>query len=197
MRSISINAFDTSSIDNAISWLGTYKKYIELGANMVTDECADAGCEIAQQYLDEGAADAAGNGEFDITDLDMWVEKRDDMSASYHAPGDTVWIEFGTGVSNNPSGYGSFPHDTASFVSSDRPSAASLGMDAIGKWSNRDMSKFHDHSQGFYNSWVYNSATTGRPEVTFGIPCNPFMVRSVAELIPRIGEIVKRAFRLK
>lgn len=93
-KEISINIFDTESIENAISELDAYKKEIETKRDKLVSELANMGASNISAGFNESVPD----GEYDVS---VAVEPNvvTDGKATIKANGKSaLFIEFGTGV---------------------------------------------------------------------------------------------------
>ena len=160
---INVNPFRKSSIDRAIKELESLKYVLKI----MPDAYVDAICERFNEILEsEAPEDAKG----------MWVfEKQDTENGKvgvFRFRGEVEFIEFGTGI------VGKENHDGANMDWAERLPPPYTGYES-GHYINL---KTHEWRYRDGNKWI----------VTKGREADPFIYRSVQQVLSESGEIAMR-----
>lgn len=166
-KSVNIDIFDSSSIENAIEELEQLKKEVEEGTTNTIKDLTQLGVRM----IAENFASAQYSGSKDIS-VDAKVHKK---TSTIEASGKPVlFIEFGTGITNPDS-----PEARAELTSGQPCGHGEYGL---GKGSN---------PQG----WSYYSEERQRFYHTKGNPAQIPVYRAKKELVNQLEESAERSFK--
>lgn len=162
-KTITISGLSEVEIDSAIKELEAYKKSIKERTQRLIEVMCQSGEYYAIQnltHVDTGETLSSIHG------------YRKGNKGYIVAGGNAVWIEFGTGVARNGTGY---PH----------PLAQSYGMAAIGTYG--------DGNGSNPDGWYYYDAD-GRRKHTLGIKADMFMYKAAREIEKQFPDLAKGVF---
>lgn len=170
MKTITINPFDVSSIENAIADLKAYKKSL----NEKCMKLIEAMCKEGEAYARARFAGHLWTGHLQETIMGY----RKGNIGIISVGGDALWVEFGTGVAGG--GYvgenmpASIPATLSDGTSVSYPGGLGRGSDP--------------------NGWTYYDKEFDRYVHTKGHPSDPFMWKTARFLEENVSEYARKAF---
>ena len=163
-KTITLNALDVNSIDNALKELQEYQAWVEAKTELLCRKCADLGLTVASANFN-GAFYGMGDNDVVVT-----VEQTD-HGYNIIASGESVcFIEFGAGVYYN----GAEPY----------PIPRPEGVVGIGEFG---------AGHGKQNSWFYTDKN-GERQYTHGNPAAMPMYSAQKTIRDMLAQIAKEVF---
>ena len=182
-KKITIDMFDSASIDDAIEAIHDYSVWVQ----HKTVELRDYVAELIKQQAEVGFNGAIASDTFKVRDgkstspegpvmanVSVTVEPGNDSTLVVAHGSDAIWIEFGAGVYHNGS-VGSYPN----------PLAEPAGMAAIGT---------DGQGNGAKEVWGY-LGSDGKIHLTRGTPASMPLYRAVQSVSRDIVRIAREVFR--
>lgn len=178
MLNLSINLFDESSFDKAISELERYRNDLQTRADLIRERVAERIRWSAEEGFSTSIADAIFLGGTEQVGGNVTVTISDEgtVTVVIASGADAVFMEFGAGVYFN-GGKGAIGH-------SSHPSGERQGM-TIGEYGKK---------RGRQNAWHLPGSTKDNPIVTRGTPASMPMYRGAREAAAALDEIAREVF---
>ena len=171
-RTITVNVFDTASIQRAIRELEAYKKWLTEKAEELKRRVAYLIATNAREIFNNAVADDLINEAAVIGNVDVTVEHNGNVTLVIANGEDAVFMEFGAGVYHN-----------GSVGSSPNPLGANLGF-TIGSYG---------LGNGAKNAWGFRDEN-GDLHLTHGVPASMPMYRSMMAVVDNIEQIAREVF---
>ena len=171
-RTITVNVFDTASIQRAIRELEAYKKWLTEKAEELKRRVAYLIATNAREIFNNAVADDLINEAAVIGNVDVTVEHNGNVTLVIANGEDAVFMEFGAGVYHN-----------GSVGSSPNPLGANLGF-TIGSYG---------LGNGAKNAWGFRDEN-GDLHLTHGVPASMPMYRSMMAVVNNIEQIAREVF---
>lgn len=171
-RTITIDIFDTASIQAAIRQLEAYKRWLNDKAEELKRRVAFLIATNAREIFNNAVADDLINEAAIIGNVDVTVEHNGNVTLVIAKGEDAVFMEFGAGVYHN-----------GSVGSSPNPLGANLGF-TIGSYG---------LGNGAKNVWGFKDEN-GDLHLTHGVPASMPMYRSMMAVVNNIEQIAREVF---
>ena len=171
-RTITVNVFDTASIQAAIRGLEAYKKWLNEKAEELKRRVAYLIATNAREIFNNAVADDLINEAAVIGNVDVTVEHNGNVTLVIANGEDAVFMEFGAGVYHN-----------GSVGSSPNPLGTNLGF-TIGSYG---------LGNGAKNVWGFRDEN-GELHLTHGVPASMPMYRSMMAVVDNIEQIAREVF---
>ena len=171
-RTITVNVFDTASIQRAIRDLEAYKKWLNEKAEELKQRVAYLIATNSREIFNNAVADDLINEAAIIGNVDVTVEHNGNITLVIANGEDAVFMEFGAGVYHN-----------GSVGSSPNPLGVNLGF-TIGSYG---------LGNGAKNVWGFRDEN-GELHLTHGIPASMPMYRSMMAVVDNIEQIAREVF---
>lgn len=162
----------TREIDEAIKELDEYKREILRKTELLRELVAERIADLAQSGFGRAVIDDLLNGEQRLAQVDVSVDKRQNITLVIAKGEDAIWAEFGAGVHHNGS-VGSSPH----------PSGSELGFTIGG----------YGYGMGKRDTWGFYE--DGELRLTHGAPATMPMYNSMKTVCDEISKIAREVFK--
>lgn len=172
MEKISINLFDTGSIQEAIREIKLLERKYAERTEILKERVAESVGKLAQNGFNGAIVSDFTDGTSIEADVNVFSEKRGDMYVVIADGEDAVFVEFGAGVYHNGS-VGTSPH----------PNGNELGM-TIGSYGK---------GKGKQKAWGYYEG--GDLFITHGCPATMPMLNAAKAVCSEIDKIAKEVFK--
>ena len=171
-KTITVDVFDTASIQAAIRQLEAYKRWLNDKAEELKQRVALLIATNAREIFNNAVADDLINEAAIIGNVDVTVEHNGNVTLVIAKGEDAVFMEFGAGVYHN-----------GSVGSSPNPLGANLGF-TIGSYG---------LGNGAKNAWGFKDEN-GDLHLTHGVPASMPMYRSMMAVVNNIEQIAREVF---
>lgn len=169
---ISINAFDASSVDNAIDELRAYELRIQMKAAELGERIATIVAREASMVFNTATADTTIRGGPVTGQVEVTVTPHGNYTVIVADGRDAVFMEFGAGVYfNGPAG------------SSPNPLGAENGF-TIGSYGN---------GQGAKETWAFYDMA-GNKQISHGTPASMPLYNAITAAANDIAQIAREVF---